>query len=130
MSNYTILAENLLQTTPEDIDVAPTPYDFLQSSEIQLLNTYQKLQRASRRRNRILALIYAYYLGEILESMPNRKQRAYLNSHITEYYSRVSIRTYAIFEKVGIDQIYRTRSTSLRLIHRLSHKDYVSLTQD
>jgi hypothetical protein len=130
MSNYTILAEDLLQTTPEDVDVTPIPYDFLQSNEIQLVSTYQKLQKASRRRNRILALVYAYYLGELIENMPNRKQRAYLNSYITEYYSKVSIRTYTIFEKVGISQIYRTRSTNLRLIHRLSHKDYISLTQD
>ena len=91
MSNYTLVAEDLSQTTPEDVDVAQLPYDFLQSNEVQLLNTYQKLQRASRRRNRILALVYAYYLGELIENLPNRKQRAYLNSHLTEYYSKVAI---------------------------------------
>jgi len=46
MSNYTILAEDLLQTTPEDVDVTSIPYDFLQSNEIQLVSTYQKLQKA------------------------------------------------------------------------------------
>ena len=130
MSAYTILVEDLLQNTPEDVDVAPAPYDLLQTTELQLLNTYQKLQKASRRKNRILTLVYAYYLGELIENISHRRQRAYLNSHLTKYYFKVSIRTYTIFGKVGISQIYKTRSTTLRLIHRLSHAEYVSLTQE
>src|SRR5581483_3585957 len=127
---YTILVEDLLQNTPADVDVAPAPYDLLQTTELQLLSTYQKLQRASRRRNRIMTLVHAYYLGELLETTPNRTQRSYLNSQITRYYSTVSTRTYSIFSKVGIHQIYRTRSTTLSLIRQLSHSDFIALTQD
>jgi hypothetical protein len=130
MATYTILVEDLLQNTPEDVDVAPAPYDLLQTTELQLLNTYQKLQRASRRRNRILTLVYAYYLGELLESIPSRTQRSYLISQITPYYYQASIRVYSIFVKSGISQIYRTRSTTLRLIRNMSSSDYLSLTQE
>ena len=108
MTAYTILVQDLLQDTPENVDVTPAPYDLLQTCELQILTAYQKLQRSARRRDRIMTLTHAYYLGEILENIPNRSHRSYLNSHITKYYSLASRRTYLLFEKTGVQQIYRT----------------------
>ena len=130
MAAYTILVQDLSEDTPENVDVTPAPYDILQTTEVQISLTYQKLQRASRRKDRIMVLVYAYYLGELLENIPNRKQRAYLNSQVTEYYSKGARRTYSIFERMGVTQIYRTRSTKLSHIVQLSHAQFIALTQD
>ena len=130
MAAYTILVQDLSEITPETINVTPAPYDILQTTELQISLTYQKLQRASRRKNRVMVLVYAYYLGELLENIPNRKQRSWLNSQITPYYSTASKRVYALFEKTGVTQIYRTQSTTLRLIYQMPHIDFISLTQD
>jgi hypothetical protein len=130
MAAYAILVQDLIQSTPENVDVTPAPYDLLQTCELQTLTTYQKLQRSARRRDRIMTLTYAYYLGEILENIPNRSHRSYLNSQITKYYSLASRRTYLLFEKTGIQQIYRTRSITLRLIYQMPQSDFLSLTKD
>lgn len=130
MAVYTLFVQDLMCTTPENVDVTPAPFDLLQTFELQILTTYQKLQRSARRRDRIMTLVYAYYLGEILENITNRSQRSYLNSHITKYYSLASRRIYLLFEKPGIEQIYRTRSTTLRLIYQMPHSDFLSLTKD
>lgn len=130
MAAYSILVQELLYDTPDNIDVAPAPYDLLQTSELQILNTYQKLQRFARRKDRIMSLVYAYYLGELLENNTNRRHRSYLNSYITKYYSLSSRRTYYLFEKTGIQQIYRTHATTLRLIYQMPRSDFLALTQD
>jgi hypothetical protein len=130
MAAFTILVQDLSEDTPENVDVMPAPYDILQTTEVQISITYQKLQRASRRKNRILVLVYAFYLGELLENIPNRKQRSWLSSQITPYYSTASRRVYTIFEKMGVTQLYRTRSTILHLIYQMPHSDFITLTQD
>ena len=130
MAAYAILVQDLTQNTPEHINVTPAPYDLLQTTELQILTTYQKLQRSARRKNQIITLAHAYYLGEILENVLNRSHRSYLNSHITKYYSLASRRTYLLFEKTGIQQIYRTRSITLRLIYQMPQSDFLSLTKD
>jgi hypothetical protein len=130
MAAYAILVQDLIQSTPEHVDVTPAPYDLLQTLELQFLTTYQKLQRSARRRDRIMTLAYAYYLGEMLENLSNRSQRSYLNSQITKYYSSASRRIYLLFEKTGIQQIYRTRSITLRLIYQMPQSDFLALTRD
>src|SRR6185369_6407776 len=130
MAAYAILIQDLTQDTPENVNVTPAPYNLLQTFDVQLLTTYQKLQRSARRRDRITTLTYAFYLGEILENTPNRSYRSYLNSQITKYYSLASRHTYLLFEKTGIEQIYRTRSITLRLIYQMPHSDFLSLTKD
>jgi hypothetical protein len=130
MAAYTILVQDLIQSTPENVDVTPVPYNPLQTFELQILTAYQKLQRSTRRRDRIMTLTHAYYLGEILENIPNRSHRSYLNSQITKYYSLASRCTYLLFEKTGIQQIYRTRSITLRLIYQMPQSDFLALTRD
>ena len=117
MAAYTILVQDLIEDTPENVNVIPAPYDIFQTTEVQILSTYQKLQRSARRKDRIMTLVYAYYLGEILENIPDRSHRSYLNSQITKYYSLASRRTYSLFEKTGVQQIYRTRFIILFLIY-------------
>lgn len=119
-----LILEDLLATTPEFVQVTPIPYDLLQPIENQVLQTYRYMQRAIRMKNRILSLVYAYYLGELLEGIVNRSQQSYLNQHLTKYHLTGCRRTYSLFERSGIEQIWRTRHTTLTMITKLKFSEY------
>ena len=70
-------------------------------------------------------LVYAYYLGELLEQYP--EERRISKRKISQYYYNASIRTYNIFAGIGVDQIFRTSNTTLAKIARLSASDYQAL---
>ena len=124
MSIYTILSQELSESTPDNVNVIPAPFDVLQPPEMQVLTTYHKLQRSARRKDSLMTLVYAYYLGELLEMTTNRGLRTYLNSHFTRYYSLVARRTYYLFEKIGVEQIYRTKKITMRQIYQMPFSDY------
>ena len=127
MAHYSTFIQELAEDTPENVTVIPVPYNVSQTPEMQVANTYQRLQRSARRKDRITTLVHAYYLGELLEMNVNRPLRSYLNHQISRYYSLASRRTYYLFEKTGVEQIYRTRCITLRNIYLLPFSDYQSL---
>lgn len=125
MTNYRdIIVNDLLEITPTDIQVPPAPYDLTQSLEDQIRLTNQLLQRALRSRQRIFALTYAYYLGELLENIPNRRQQSTVSRQISKYYRIACRRVYYIFAPLGLEQIGRTKQITLTTIYRLSFQDF------
>ena len=116
--------EELLETTPETVNVTPRPYDSLCTPESQVLITYRLLQRSARRKDRIMTLLYAYYLGEIIENTIHRPHQRYLNSQVSKYYSITSRRLYNLFEKSGVEQILRTKKITLIMVSKLKFTDY------
>ena len=127
MAHYSTFIQELTEDTPENVNVVPAPYNVSQTPEVQVLSTYQRLQRSARRKDRKATLTHAFYLGELLELNTNRPLRAHLNYQISKYYLLVARCTYYLFEKVGVEQIYRTRCITLRDIYLLSFSDYQSL---
>ncbi|CAG8796093.1 29912_t:CDS:1, partial [Gigaspora margarita] len=83
--------------------VSTIPYST--DSSIPLLTrvtkTYTKLLSVgSSRRKR--QLIYAYYLGELLQEEPETSEELRVcRQKITAYYYKVAIRTYNIFKDLG-----------------------------
>jgi hypothetical protein len=124
---YDLILEELLEDTPENVVVTPPPYDSTTNLEIRILSTYQRLQRFARQKNRCMTLVHAYYLGEIIENILNRHQQGYLINQISKYYSVTSRRTYYLFEKTGVTQIYRTKKLTLRMIYKLKFAEYQTL---
>ena len=124
MATYSIIAQELIEDYPEEVTVTPHPYDLTQPPELQMMLTYQKLQRSSRRKDRIATLVYAYYLGELLENNINRSQRRYFLSQTTPYFSRTAQRIYNLFERTGVEQIYRTKFITFAKISKLSAHAY------
>ena len=49
---------------------------------------------------------------------------------LTKYYSLVSIRTYYLFEMLGVDQIQRTKQITLKDIYKLPSQTYWSLVSN
>src|SRR5260363_62782 len=118
------LDQNIL----EPINVTPAPCLFTknQNNVERITATYYHLMRARRRGDRIESLAYAYYLGSILDVM-SESQRRSIQGIVSHYYSGTALRIYYIFERYGVEQVYRTTYTSLARVHRLTDAKYRSL---
>jgi len=79
--------------------------------------------------DRISLLVNAFYIGQIIEEEMTPAQRTSNKSNLTAYYYQVCIRTYYIFENFGLQQIYRTRKTTLAMISRLKSTEYRQLSR-
>jgi hypothetical protein len=60
--------EDLNETLPEEVTPAIPPYSNGMDLQKKCQMTYRMLLRASRMKDRTLALINAYYLGKLLET--------------------------------------------------------------
>jgi cell envelope opacity-associated protein A len=77
-------------------------------------------------------LIYiAYQLGKVLEEeIILRTQKSLYHSQMTKHFYESSIRSYYIFEKYSIQQIFRTKNLTLTKIRRLKEKEFKFLLTD
>lgn len=116
--------DDLLETTPENVNINLPTMDLTQAPEIQLMCRYRLLQRATRRRDRQLSLIHAYLLGELLDQTTDRHQHGFLSNQLSPYYKQACMRTYYLFERTGIEQIMRTKKTTLRSIAKLKANEF------
>ncbi|CAG8539306.1 15222_t:CDS:1 [Dentiscutata heterogama] len=123
-TDYNLILVDLLNTVPTNPVIPPRPADNYQDIQERIMKTYRRLLR-TRTIMRKHQLVYAYYLGELLEQYP--EERRISRRKISQYYYSVSIRTYNIFEGIGVDQIFRTNNTTLAKIARLSANDYQAL---
>ncbi|CAG8574462.1 13042_t:CDS:2 [Gigaspora margarita] len=89
---------------------------------------WRRLARAKRLKRRIESLVYSFYLGEILETVAKR-ERVMCNKLLTRYFISVSIRTFYLFEKLGVKQIYRTSTMNLTMISKLWSKEFQNLVK-
>jgi hypothetical protein len=93
--------------------------------------TYRMLRRASTLRDRILMMINAYYLEQLLEKETfSPAQRTHFKGMITKYYYTASIRIYFIFEFLGPEQIQHSRYLNLSEICLMKKKAYQSLREE
>ena len=102
---YQTVYANMLQTEPQFVPTIPCPTDSSIPLLTRVTKTYTKLLSVgSRRRKR--QLVYAYYLGELLQEEPEtpEKLRA-CRRKITAYYYKAAIKAYNIFKNLGVDQL-------------------------
>ncbi|RHZ55977.1 hypothetical protein Glove_408g17 [Diversispora epigaea] len=109
------------------------PYRLDDPWEISILNIYQMLRQEAQQRNRIMALVYGYYLGEIIQlSVTPRdkwKEFARENKILNEYYFYLgATRTYQLFEKDS-KRMYQTLTLTFKAISRMKKSDYRELLQ-
>ena len=125
MKTFTeVIIQDLLETTVQETQQIPIPYNISDSQELQISQTYYSIKHAIRTRKRIKSLVYAYYLGELLENLSNRSQQTMLLRRITKYHKLASRRIYYIFLTNGIEQIWKTKKITLNIVYKLSFTDY------
>lgn len=119
-----LVGEPLLPTVPN------RPYGSHEAYKSKVNKTYRLLLRAASLRQRPRTLLYAFYLGELLESFEvSKQQRSEAKQWVSSYYFSTSVRVFHVFE-TDISQIYRTTRITLTHIARLSKDEYASLCSE
>ena len=128
MNHYQDILSDLNANSPQEIIEYPPPYETNMSIEEKFKQTRKALSRAKSMNNRILTLVNAYYLGQLLEiETDTERQKEQYARQLTTHYRIVIKRLFYIFETLGVKQIMRTTRTTLTAIRSLSSKEYEDL---
>ena len=76
-------------------------------------------------------LLNAFYIGEILEvQVETPKERSLCMKKLTSYYQKSIVKMYFIFEKYGVEQIFRTKEITLAMVFRLKQSQVQQLIEE
>ena len=128
---YNIVREDLQQLLPLQPSV-PSPNYHSGASNIQKVKSlYRQLLKSARLHNRKEMLLNAFYIGEILEvQVETPKERSLCMRELTSYYQKAIVKTYFIFERYGVDQVFRTKEMTLSMIFRLKRDQVQKLIEE
>jgi hypothetical protein len=128
MSIYTpdinIITQDLVAINPTSPLVLPDPYQENKVLDDNIGKMFQYLQRMLRRKDRIMSLAIAYYIGQAIECRSTTTvDRTLCYRKLTPYYKDCCLRIYTIFEPLGVEQIYRTKEVTVGLFRKIKKKD-------
>ena len=125
MSYYDIILQDLTAEMETSYYMQDTPYSIEMEAKIKIEITYECLLRAQRLRQRISSLVFAYFLGQLIEKRELSKR--IIKQIVSEHYFAIAIRTYYIFELNPV-QIYATKRMSTIMIRKLKQREFNRLT--
>jgi hypothetical protein len=120
---------DLFELEPVEITLPTENIEFL-NEEQKLNQLYQQLQRCTRVRKRIMTLYYAFKIGQIIESCSSRAQKSLLKSRLTSHFYQGCVRTFLIFENLGVEQIFRTKIITFNMIRILKSQEFRLLCEN
>lgn len=124
---YDILSD-LQANQPSDVVQYPLPYTDSMSFEEKFNLTVNAVDRAKRMGDRTLHLVNSFYLGQLLEKRTvDNAQRNYYSQRLTIHHRVVAVRTFYLFEFLGVEQIGRATRTTPTAIRHLSQAEYQRL---
>ena len=124
MSYYITILQDLIEEE-ETQELQAPPYSEEMEVQEKIKVTYQYFLRARRLKQRIPFLIFAYFLGQLIEANDISKRKC--KQIVTDHYYHIAVRTYYIFE-VKPAQIYVTKNTSIPMIRKLKQSEFKQLT--
>jgi hypothetical protein len=128
-----LLKMDLIMTGAHTIQLIESPYSPTEEWLVAMNKAYNATRRASQRKKRLNALIYAFYMGKLIESSvtPREKWMEFVQqksiSNETFIYNGVT-RVYKLFV-TNTDQIYRTQHMTLRKIAKLNKRQYNEIVE-
>lgn len=125
MSLYNVILQDLFSENESDQQLQPPPYNEDMPMKEKIEITYNCFMRARRLKQRIPSLIFAYYLGQLIETRDWSKRQC--KQIVSEYFYTIAIRVYYIFE-VNPLQIYATKLTTIAMVRKLKQGEFKSLT--
>src|SRR5947199_3464652 len=102
------------------------PYEEGQGNKQKLKLAYQSLRRSIKRKDRLTALVNAYFLGKVLNKTEGPRQEYQLKRELTSYYITMAENAYILFEVNSI-QILRTTNLDIRDIQRIKKKNIIDI---
>ena len=123
--------QDLLTVGNYTVQQIPCPYNLIDTWETSMDNVYTKFKEKARQRHRIMTMVYAYYVGELihLSVTPRDKWLEFVNMKNIqrEYHFYLGIiRVYNLF-KPNVEQIYRTSHLSYRILLDMKSREYKEL---
>src|SRR5215813_10924942 len=113
----------LIREDPNEKYIEPRPNCLIDDEVTQGRAIFNCFRSAKRKRNRKQMLLYLYYLGELFETKETIQRNLSHHKYLTAHYLTVAIRIYQLFEEVGPEQIYRTKT--ITTTHILNTPVYV-----
>ena len=123
-NNFEIVFNDLWEEFPEKVELYSLPDMANMEIRMKIFAMNRLIKRALRMKNRKLALLNTFYLGQMIESDDVFKYVA--KQKLSSYYYVAAVRTYYIFE-MSPEQIMRTRRTTLKNIRDLKAQEFGSL---
>jgi len=124
MTPYKIILHDLTSNLIGQHPLKKPPYDENADMKTKVQVTHRYLLRAQRLKQRRSALIFAYFLGRLIESRELTKKE--VKEMVSEHFYILAVRTFYIFE-VTPAQIYATQTTSVNYIRRLKQEEVMKL---
>jgi hypothetical protein len=122
MDFSTIISDEIKNNFSSTAIVIPPPYNETMELEEKFSIVYRELQRKTRIKNRILALMNAFYLGKLLDEIPERSILSRYQNRVTSHFLRLSRNTFEIFKDFP-EQIGETTSINVQMIRRLKRNE-------
>ncbi|PKY33541.1 hypothetical protein RhiirB3_452524 [Rhizophagus irregularis] len=124
MTPYKIVLQDLLIEGNSSRELQDEPYSDEMDDKTKIHVTYRCLLRAQQLKQRIPALVFAYFLGQLIEQKELTKKQ--VRQIVSEHYYWISVRVYYIFE-TSPTQIYCTVNTTVNLIRFLKQNEIKQL---
>jgi hypothetical protein len=102
--------------------VIPPPYNENMELEEKFSIVYRELQRKTRVKNRILALMNAFYLGKLLDEIPEHSILSRYQNRVTSHFLRLSRNTFEIFKDFP-EQIGETSTITVQMLRKLKRNE-------
>ena len=102
--------------------VIPPPYNENMELEEKFSIVYRELQRKTRVKNRILVLMNAFYLGKLLDEIPERSILSRYQNRVTSHFLRLSRNTFEIFKDFP-EQIGETSTITVQMLRKLKRNE-------
>ena len=128
MEAYAETLIDLQRIEPADAPSLIPPFQDTEFYDEQFDKTYASLQRNVWLKSRILALTDAYYLGKLLNGIPDRVTRTEYNRRLTIHYQRMVENTFDLFE-YHPEQIQRTQTIDVQRIKKMPRNIVKSLRE-
>ena len=103
----------LLAVVPLNPGPLVSPYEEGLENKQKVKFAYQALKRSIKRKDRMTALINAYFLGKVLNETEGPRQEYQLKKELTAHYITMAENAYILFE-IDPVQILRTEKLDIR----------------
>ena len=122
---------DILEENPTYPIIMPLPYNENSSLVSNVEQMFQYLLRALRRKDRILSLVNAYYIGQVLDERPKKPSERTSCYHVlTAHYITTCTRIYTIFSILGVKQLYRSKRMKVAYFKKISAKEVRKLIEE
>src|SRR5215813_5448490 len=130
MNDYDLILQDLQQTNDQSVSLIPL-HSREDDPKSQVKYLMRQLRRAKSMNNKREMLVNAWYIGEVIETRTTSlAERVLCLKMMLQYYQKVVIRLYYIFEFLGDKILNCSTNITLAMVSKLNNSQYITLQQE